>query len=145
MTTVRDVYDFLDGIAPFAGQEPGDNAGLQVGDFASAVESAVVCLDITPEVIAQAAARGAQLIVSHHPVLFKARRQLPASDPAWLLARHGVAAIASHTPLDAMPGGVSDLMAERLGLKVIESTGILRLCKLKKAMPAKDFAARAAH
>jgi len=142
MTTVRDVYDFLDGIAPFASQEPWDNSGLQAGDRDAQVRRAMVSLDASPEVIGQAAAFGAQLLVSHHPVLFRARKQLLADDPAWLLARHGIAAIASHTPADAMPGGVNDVLAERLGLQI---SGVLRevirLCRLPAPMTAADLAA----
>jgi len=145
MTTVRDVYDFLDSIAPFAGQEPWDNSGLQVGDWDSSVERAMVCLDATPEVTAQAAAFGTQLLVSHHPVLFKPRRQLLARDPAWLLARQGIAAIASHTPIDAMPGGVNDTLAERLGMRTSGMlNGIVRLGSLPEPVRAADLAALAA-
>ncbi|MDR0530484.1 MAG: Nif3-like dinuclear metal center hexameric protein [Oscillospiraceae bacterium] len=131
MTTVGDIYRFLDGWAPFATQMGFDNAGLQVGSMGDAVGSALVCLDVMPQTIAQAAHAGCQLVVSHHPVLFRARKQLPAHDPAWLLARHGIAALACHTNLDIAPGGVNDVLAARLELPVVEALPCgVRLCAI---------------
>ncbi|MCL2300757.1 MAG: Nif3-like dinuclear metal center hexameric protein [Firmicutes bacterium] len=141
MTSVRDVYDFLDRFAPFASQMEFDNSGLQCGDFGACVQQCLVCLDVTPQVIEQAARAHCELIVAHHPVLFRARKQLLSSDPAWLLARHGIACIASHTPLDCCAGGVNDLLAEALGLDAPTLlTPLIRLCTLPAPMPAKAFA-----
>jgi len=124
-----------------------DNSGLQCGDFDAPVEAAMVCLDATPDVIAQAARARCGLIVAHHPVLFHARRQLLGSDPAWLLARHGMACIASHTPLDCCAGGVNDLLAQKLGLgEVTRLNDLIRLCTLSSSLTgpepltAKDLA-----
>ena len=120
MTTVRDVYDFLDSIAPFAGQEPWDNSGLQVGNWGAQVRRAMVCLDVTPLNLMADARSGKtvtiDLVVSHHPVIFEPRRQLTGMDPAYMLASMGISAIASHTPLDIAAGGVNDVLAEQLGL-----------------------------
>ena len=141
MTSVRDIYDFLDAFAPFASQMDFDNSGLQAGDFAMPVERAMVCLDATPQVIGQAVQARCDLVVAHHPVLFHARRQLLSDDPAWLLARRGMACIASHTPLDACPGGVNDLLAARLGLgDVTRLNDLIRLCTLSKPLTAKALA-----
>jgi len=118
-----------------------DNSGLQCGDFASAVASAMVCLDVTPQVIEQAARVNCELIVAHHPVLFRARKQLLSHDPAWLLAWHGMACIASHTPLDCCAGGVNDLLAERLGLGAPALlTPLIRLCTLPEPLTTKALA-----
>jgi len=145
MTSVRDIYDFLDSFAPFASQMPFDNSGLQCGEFAWPVASAMVCLDVTPQVIGQAARAGCNMIVSHHPVLFHARKQLLGSDPAWLLARHGMACIASHTPLDCCQGGVNDLLAQALGLGEITRLGdLIRICALRNPLSAKALADLAA-
>jgi dinuclear metal center YbgI/SA1388 family protein len=141
MTTVLDVYDFIDGFAPFASQMEFDNSGLQCGDFAAGVAIAMVCLDVTPGVIAQAASARCGLLVAHHPVLFHARKQLLSNDPAWLLARHGMACIASHTPLDCCAGGVNDLLARRLRLGEPQRLGaLLRLCTLPEPLTAKALA-----
>ena len=141
MTSVRDVYDFLDHFAPFDTQMDRDNSGLQSGGFAMPVESAMVCLDVTPGVIEQAAQARCQLIVAHHPVLFRARRQLLAHDPAWMLARHGLVCIASHTPLDACAGGVNDVLAEKLALGETAPLGpYTRKIILPEAVSAKALA-----
>jgi len=143
MTSVRDIYDFLDSIAPFGSQMEHDHSGLQVGGFAQEVSSAMVCLDITPEVVAQAVQAGCELAVSHHPVMYLAHRQILSSDPPWLLARHGISAISSHTPLDRCPGGVNDILAGLLGLEAEPSDEMFRLCKLPEPLTAKAFAALA--
>ena len=148
MTTVRDIYDFLDSIAPFntlPELADSDRSGLQTGDFAQEVRGAMVSLDVTPGVIEQAVQTGCDLIVSHHPVLFMARRQLLTHDPAWLLARHGISCIASHIPLDACAGGVSDTLAALLGLGDIASPdGLVRIGTLPDTMAAEAFAGFAA-
>ncbi|MCL2106776.1 MAG: Nif3-like dinuclear metal center hexameric protein [Oscillospiraceae bacterium] len=121
MTTVHDIYKFIDEkIAPFSDQCGWDNAGLQIGDAGAALHGALLALDVTPETVAQAADMGAQLLISHHPVIFSPRRQLLAGDPAYQLIRRGIACIAAHTNLDAAPGGVNDLLAERLGMADIK-------------------------
>jgi len=139
MTSVRDIYDFLDALAPFASQMDFDNSGLQAGDFESPVQQGLLCLDVTPDVIAQAVRARCELIVAHHPVLFHARKQLLSNDPAWLLARHGMACIASHTPLDAW--GVNDLLAGLLDLgEVTQLNDLIRLITLPKPLTAKALA-----
>ncbi|MCL1952357.1 MAG: Nif3-like dinuclear metal center hexameric protein [Oscillospiraceae bacterium] len=142
MTSVCDIYEYLDHFAPFASQMEFDNSGLQCGDFACAVERAMVCLDVTPRVVEQAARARCELIIAHHPVLFRARKQLPAHDPAWLLARHGMSCIASHTPLDCCSGGVNDLLVRLLGLgEPALLPPLLRLCTLPEPLAAKALAA----
>ena len=141
MTSVRAIYDFLDSIAPFDTQLPFDNSGLQLGDFESSVERAMLCLDVTPAVVEQASQAACDLVVAHHPVLFHARKQLLSRDPAWLLARRGMACIASHTPLDACPGGVNDLLAQRLGFGAPALlTPLIRICTLPEPLTAKALA-----
>ena len=142
MISVRDIYNFLDRLAPFGTQMEGDNSGLQVGDFSQEVRRGMLCLDITPQVISQAVQANCDVIIAHHPVLFHARKQFLSHDPAWMLARHGIAAIASHTPLDRCPGGVSDTLALRLGFSPQPSDALFRLCKLPKALTASALAAQ---
>ncbi|MCL2494818.1 MAG: Nif3-like dinuclear metal center hexameric protein [Oscillospiraceae bacterium] len=143
MTSVRDIYSFIDSFAPFASQMDFDNSGLQTGDFAMPVERAMVCLDATPAVIEQAARAKCGLLITHHPVLFHARRQLLSDDPAWLLARRGMACIASHTPLDIW--SVNDLLAQRLFPgRVTRLNELIRVCTLSQPMDAATLAAHAA-
>lgn len=117
MTTVGDIYRFLDGFAPFSSAMDFDNAGLLAGAPETEVRRAVLSLDITPGVVLEAAGADAQLIVSHHPVIFNPLRNLQPGSAPYLLAQYGIAAICAHTNLDLAPGGVNTCLAERLGLR----------------------------
>ena len=124
MATVREIYQYLDTRAPFSIQMDFDNAGFLVGHGDRVVNRILVALDITDEVAAEAAAVGAELIVSHHPVIFHPVKSLTDSDPVGrlllTLAERRIAAICAHTNLDAVAGGVNDALAARLGLEEIE-------------------------
>ena len=81
MATVREIYQYLDTLAPFSLQLDFDNAGFLVGRGDGQVERLLVSLDITEEVAAEAAELGCQLIVSHHPVIFFPARAVTDGDP----------------------------------------------------------------
>ena len=115
--TVKDIYNFIDSIAPFSAQCEWDNSGMIVGENNKTVNKIAVVLDITPEAINSAAEMNADLIISHHPVIFKAVKQFTDNDPAFLLAKLGIAAICAHTSLDIAKGGVNDALAEALGFE----------------------------
>ena len=117
MTTAGDIYRFIDGFAPFRTALSFDNPGLLVGDENAAVTAAVLSLDITPPVVREAERLGAELIVSHHPVIFHPLKAVRADSVPYLLARSGIAAICAHTNLDMAPGGVNDCLAGRLRLE----------------------------
>ena len=120
MPTVRDLTDALHAWAPPGSKLDYDNVGLQVGHPDREVGGVLVALDLTPVVIDEAVARGAELIVTHHPLLFRPLKRLTADDPtgaiALRLAEAGLAYHAIHTNLDATRDGVSFALAERLGL-----------------------------
>ena len=103
MTTVQDIYRFIDQIAPFAIQESWDNSGMLVGHWKQPVSRVLMTLDITPEVIYEARKLGAELIVSHHPLLFQPAKQVTdgtqdlVGQRVLMLAEAGVAAICCHT------------------------------------------------
>ena len=124
MATVREIYQYLDGLAPFSLQMEFDNAGFLVGRGERAVSKILVSLDITEEVAEEAAELGAELIVSHHPVIFRPAKSVTDGDPdgrvLLALAEHRIAAICAHTNLDAVAGGVNDALAQKLGLVQIE-------------------------
>ena len=124
MTTVGDVYEFLQEKAPFELQEGFDNAGFLVGREGVQVSKILVALDITEQVVEEAAEQGAQLIVAHHPVIFGGVRSVTdrtvTGRVLLSLAEQGIAAICAHTNLDAVEGGVNDALALRLGLTNIE-------------------------
>ncbi|WP_130868240.1 Nif3-like dinuclear metal center hexameric protein [Intestinimonas massiliensis (ex Afouda et al. 2020)] len=124
MATVREIYQYLDGLAPFSLQMDFDNAGFLVGRGDRQVDKLLVSLDITEEVAAEAHELGCQLIVSHHPVIFFPAKSITDGDPTGrtllALAEHQIAAICAHTNLDAVHGGVNDALAQKLNLTQIE-------------------------
>lgn len=123
MAAVKDVYTFIDNIAPFATQEGFDNAGFLVGRGEREVKKVLVALDITLEVVREAGDWGAELIVAHHPVIFQPVRAITDATPTGRvlleLAEGGVAAICAHTNLDAAHGGVNGCLAQALELSGI--------------------------
>lgn len=121
MTTVGEIYRFIDSFAPFRTAMDFDNPGLLVGGEDAGVAKAVLSLDITPDVVREAAGLGAQLVVSHHPVIFHPLKALRPGSAAYLLAGHSIAAICAHTNLDMAPGGVNDCLAGRLLLKNVRA------------------------
>lgn len=131
MAAVKDIFHYLDNIAPFATQLDFDNAGFLVGRGDRQVHRLLVSLDITEEVAREAVERGAELVVSHHPVIFHPAKSVTDADPVGrtllALIEGGVAAICAHTNLDASVGGVNDALAQRLGLtdlSVLEPSGV---------------------
>lgn len=140
MIRVQDILDFLNAKAPLDTAEPWDNAGLLVGDAATAVQTVVTALDITPQVIRFAQQTGAQLIVAHHPVIFAPLRTLSAQHPAYLLANSGICAVCWHTNLDQAAGGVADTLAAQLGLRCVQAAdGYVRIGTLETPLSPADF------
>lgn len=116
MATIYEIYEYINGIAPFATAMDFDNAGFLIGDGEAEVTKALVTLDITPQSVRQAQEGGAQLIVSHHPVIFHPLKRLMSGSVPYLLASAGIGAICAHTNLDMAQGGVNDCLADALGL-----------------------------
>ena len=103
MTRIKDVYAWLDGVAPFDTAEEWDNSGLQLGDPEAEVERALLCLDVDAGALDRAEAMDAQLVISHHPLLFHPIKTLSQGFEAELLCRMvrgGRGLIAAHTNLD---------------------------------------------
>jgi dinuclear metal center YbgI/SA1388 family protein len=121
MTTVAEVARWLDRFAPPRLAESWDNVGLLWGDPAAPVERVMTCLTVTPDSSAEAIADHANLVVSHHPILFRAVKAVRADRPEgatlWNLARAGIAILSPHTAFDNAPGGINDLLATRLDLE----------------------------
>ena len=124
MATVREIYQYLDTLAPFSLQMNFDNAGFLVGRGDRTVDKLLVSLDITEEVVAEAVELGCQLIVSHHPVIFHPAKSVTDATPdgriLLSLVEHNIAAVCAHTNLDAVWGGVNDALARKLELTSIE-------------------------
>ena len=123
------ILEVLDSFAPLAIQEKWDNSGLQIGlpDGNGEVTGVMICLDTTEAIVAEAIERGCNLIVSHHPLIFKGFKHLTGSTPQECAAaaaiRGGVAVYSSHTSLDSTIGGISYAMAEKLAATVREYAG----------------------
>jgi len=121
--TVQDAWLALDERFPFAHRADWDNVGILLGDPGARVRAVALALDATPAVISSLRRRPADLLVTHHPVVFSplpaVRPDRPASRPAYDLLRMGVAVISAHTNADVAPRGVSYVVARRLGLRDI--------------------------
>ena len=123
--TVEQLYELLAQIAPPELAEAWDNIGILAGRPDQRVERALFALDLTPAVIDEAVAVGAQLIVTHHPILFRGRKNLLETDAEGRmlcgLVRANLAMIAMHTNYDNATPGVNDALAARLGLSDVEA------------------------
>ena len=122
--TVREVMNALENFAPLPLQESYDNAGLQVGLTEVEVSGVLLCLDVTEEVILEAIELGCNLIVSHHPLLFRGLKTLSDTDMVQRCVRMAVQndinIYSAHTNLDSAIDGVNYAIAERLGLVDVE-------------------------
>lgn len=151
---IKEVAQALERFAPLPLQESYDNAGLQIGLTEAEASGALLCLDVTEEVVHEAVRQGVNLIVAHHPLLFVGLKCV--SDATYvercvrLAIQNGIAIYAAHTNLDNAAGGVNAMMAERLGLTDSRfltpvrgvdgsegGSGLLGM--LPEAMPATDF------
>ena len=114
---LHDIIAYTQQIAPYETAAEWDNVGLLVGSPDTEVSRALLALDITPAVIAEAREKGAQLIISHHPVIFSPLHSLAPDSAAYLLAKHEIAALCLHTDLDRAEQGVNVQLAKVMGLK----------------------------
>lgn len=131
MVTGEQILQYLNGLAPLSYQMDFDNSGFLVGDRTDQIHRVLVALDITDEMISEAEAMGAELIVSHHPLIFHKLSGVCADDPTgrkiMRLVRAGISAICMHTNLDIAEGGVNDALMAVLNAKVtdiLEPTGV---------------------
>lgn len=145
MLTVQQVYDFINERAPFETQLAFDNSGLLVGHPDNEVTGIHFALDVTNKVIDEAVANGANLIVTHHPMMFSPIKRLVETDyQAKLLCRmirEGVNLISAHTNLDQAPGGCNDVLAQTIGLTDVVGEGFVRVGSLPRPMSAAELAA----
>lgn len=122
MIKIRDVYDYLNLLAPVSLKMDFDNVGLLVGDYDAKTDRCLLALDITDEVIREAESMGADLIVSHHPLIFGAIKSVTADDltgrKIMQLIKNDISAICMHTNLDIARGGVNDALMSALGADV---------------------------
>ena len=143
----------LEQFAPLPLQESWDNAGLQVGLTEAEVSGALLCLDVNEKIVDEAIEKGCNLIVSHHPLLFRGLKQISGKDYVQRCVikaiKHDVVIVSMHTNMDNAMNGVNWKIAERLGLKdrrffaqkqvenVEAGSGVVG--NLSQALPAQDF------
>lgn len=148
MTTVADILAFLDTLAPRSLKMDWDNCGLLCGRPGREVRRILVALDPFDTVIDEAIRVKADLLVTHHPLIFRnglmaVNEDTEAGRCVLKLVENGIAAINAHTNLDIAPGGINDVLAQTLGLAGIETIGEERLLRrgTVSAQPLSQFLA----
>ncbi len=143
MISVNDILAYADSIAPLCDALEWDNCGILCGDKNAQVTKALVCLDITKEVVDEAKEKGCELIISHHPVIFSGLKSIHPDDVAYKLVSSGIAAICLHTNLDKAPDiGVNACLANALDLKntTLIKDEFLCIGELETTMTGSQFA-----
>ena len=144
MTTVKDIFDFIDSIAPYGVQESYDNSGLCVGSPHREVTKVLVALDVTKNVILEAEKKGAQLILTHHPVIFRPLKAVDPDTVVGMLLEKGIAALSAHTNFDSAV--MNDILSKKLDMTpvepVCEEEGVPMgcVCALEKETTPKELA-----
>ena len=141
---LKEIISFFNELAPFALQEEYDNSGLQIGNPEKEIKAALLCIDITEEVLEEALKTGSDLIISHHPLIFKGIRKISGQNMIERIIeksiKNDIALLSVHTNIDAVAGGVNKKICTKLGLK---DTKILtpakgKLLKLAFFVPVKN-------
>ncbi|MEG1562915.1 MAG: Nif3-like dinuclear metal center hexameric protein [Bacteroides sp.] len=118
---IKEIVSALERFAPLPLQDGFDNAGLQIGLTDAETTGALLCLDVTEAVLDEAIATGCNLVVSHHPLLFKGCKSITGKDYVerciFKAIRNELVVYSAHTNLDNAPGGVNFKIAEKMGLK----------------------------
>lgn len=169
MLRIHEIVSAFEEIAPASLQESYDNSGLIVGDMGAEVSKALLCLDSTEAVVDEAIAKGCDLIIAHHPIVFGGLKRFTGGDyvqrAVMKAIRNNIAIYACHTNLDnVLRGGVNERIAQQLGfdvlrvlrpavasfdslngiggaggLEVFKTAGAGVLCELQKPMNVLDF------
>lgn len=142
---VKNILNYLCDIAPIDTACDFDNVGLLVGDVDSEVSKCIISLDCTKQTVENALNFGAQLIITHHPVIFNPLKNILSDSVVFQLIKNGISVISMHTNLDMAYGGVNDVLAKKLNLKnitsVISNDGfVFRMGELKNTYTADTFA-----
>ena len=139
---LKDICSYLDYAIPLAFQESYDNSGLQIGMPQKEITSALICLDITEEVITEALSSKSDMVISHHPLIFNGIKSLTGKSFTERIiceaVKQDIAIYSAHTNLDLISNGVSRKMAEKIGLEEVSVLSPLkdRLLKLVTYIPA---------
>lgn len=138
--SLKEITDFLDKLYPLQYQESYDNSGL-LTDTADPIKKCIVCLDVTETLVEEAIATGANLIVSHHPLIFNGLKRITDSEKCGKIIKklitHKIALYAAHTNFDNAKNGINDYIAQLLNLTDVEVIAPLKkhLLKLTTFVP----------
>ena len=111
---IADIYSYLDSLYPFSTQEKWDNSGLLVENQSGEADTVVLSLDITSGVVNEASCKWADLIISHHPVIFDPLKRVGVGSPVHALISNDIAALCMHTNLDIAAGGTNGVILKKL-------------------------------
>ena len=150
---IKEVLSALERFAPLPLQEDWDNAGLQIGLTEAEASGALLCLDVNEQIVDEAIAKGCNIIVSHHPLLFRGLKRISGDDYVQRVVikaiKHDICIVSMHTNMDNARGGVNFKMAEKLGLANVgffaekpgADAGSGVVGELPEAVSAEDFVA----
>lgn len=144
MLTCGEICDFMDRLYPLENAESWDNCGLLIGFHNNPVKNILLCLDVTDDTVDEAINLDCQMIISHHPVIFKSLKRVSGEDYIQYLVhkiiRNDICVYSAHTNMDISEGGTNDIMTEMLSLKnkgMLD--GIGRYGELGQEMPMEEF------
>lgn len=141
MATVKDVYNYIDSFAPFNTAEEWDNSGLLVGNEKAEVNKILFALDVTTDIINQAVKCGADLIITHHPVIFKPVSTVLSDSMIYKLVSYNINIICAHTNYDKAVDGVNDILCKTVGFNSfykIDGT-CLNIGEFEKSISTESF------
>lgn len=146
MLTVKDISDYINEIAPYETKCSWDNCGILVGNSLADVKKIGFTLDLTKETFDEALQNGCDLIITHHPAIFHAKKSFLSDDVVFLCAQKGISVISAHTCFDCADGGVNDVLCCLLGLSDVKGVSseecavpMARIGKVK-TVKANEFA-----
>ena len=142
---VRDIYEFLNSIAPFHTAESWDNSGLILGSQNLKCNKIMLALDVTRSVVNEAVENNVDLIITHHPVIFSPLKTIEYNSNIARLISANISVISTHTCFDIAQGGMNDILCDKLGLINVKTVSTddgfsFRLGTLKNSVSAKEFA-----
>ncbi len=139
---IKEIYDYLNEIAPFDTAAEFDNTGLSVGTLDKGVKTVLISLDATNSVISKALEIGADLVLTHHPLIFNPVSEIPEGTPIYNAVKSGITFISAHTCLDKAEGGVNCTLAEAVGIKNLYQSDVDEFLKIGEIeeQTAKEFA-----
>ncbi len=144
MITIKDIDNYISAFFPKELSEGWDNDGIMLcGNTDAEIKKAVVCLEINIDAVKYAAKIGAELIITHHPFIFKPMPNIKGEkfSEIELLMKNGISVLSYHTRYDKAQNGVNDILAETLGLVNVTDNGtFLRVGELEREMTGEEFA-----